>query len=421
MESNLDKYFKEKRKDFLVLNQNINGHKLVYLDSAATALKPKILIDGIVDFYSNYTANVHRGSHFLSMKASDNYEAVRNKVSNFINAKSEKEIVFLKNASEALNLVAKSFEKKLKKNDEILLTHMEHHANLVPWQELAKKTGAKLRFIPFNDNYQIEVDTFKSLINDNTKILAINHASNVLGTINDIETFSNIAKKKNIIVVVDASQSIAHQKIDVQKLSCDFLAFSAHKICGPSGVGILWAKYNYLNEMEPIIFGGDMIYEVGLFSSTYNIAPYKFEAGTPNIEGVIGLGFAIDYLNEIGFDKIEKYEKELIEYFFKKSSEIKDLKIYGSLDSKNRLALFSFNIKGIHSHDLSDILDKYGIAVRGGHHCAMPLMGILNIPASCRASFYFYNTKEEIDYLIEILKKVKKIYESGVFLKSDNL
>ncbi len=415
MVESLQRYFKEKRNDFPILKKKVNGKKLVYVDNGATTQKPKSVIKSVVDYYENYNSNVHRGLHSLSERATDAYEQVRGKVARFLNA-AEKEVVFTSGATESLNIIAFGIAHKLKRGDEIVLSHMEHHASLVPWQEVAKAKGAKLKFIEYDGDYTLDVEDAKKKITSKTKVVCVTHVSNVLGSVNDVKSIAKIAHDVGAEVVVDGAQSVPHMKVDVKKLDIDYLVFSSHKMCGPAGVGVLFGKKNLLEEMNPLSFGGDMIYEVDFCSSTYNEVPYKFEAGTPNIEGVIGFGAAIDYLQEIGMKRIAEWEKELSKYFLSRVSEVEGMRIYGPMKHSKRAAVFSFNIDGIHSHDLSTILDKEGIAVRGGHHCAMPLMGVMEVPSTSRISLYFYNTLEEIDYIIDTLKRVKKIYERGEFL-----
>lgn len=412
----LIEFFKTKRNDFPVLKRKVNGHNLIYFDNSATALKPKKVIDAVSDFYSNYTSNVHRGIHSLSEEATEKYDDVRVKIAKLINAKSENEIVFTKGSTESLNLVAFGLMNILNEGDEIVITQMEHHANLVQWQEIAKLKKAKLKYIKIDENFRLDLTNLDSIITNKTKIVSLTHYSNVLGTINPIKEIIEFAHKKGALTIVDGAQSIPHKKIDVRDLNCDFFAFSSHKMCGPSGVGVLYGKYDLLKKLEPREFGGSMIYEVDFENATYNEVPYKFEAGTPNIEGVIGLGAAIDYLNEIGMENVEKYEQILIEHFLKRVLEVENVILYGPKDSKNRGGVFSFNIKGIHPHDISTIFDNYGIAIRGGHHCAMPLITKMDTCATSRISIYFYNTIEEIDYAINVMKKLKEEFDKGEFL-----
>jgi len=385
------------RKDFPILK----NRNLVYLDNAATTQKPKQVIDSIKDYYENYNANIHRGVYKLSEEATLKYEEAHDKVARFINALPE-EIIFTKNATEALNLVA--YTSKLTKEDEILVSKMEHHSNLVPWQQLSKRTGAKLNFIDVDEDGKLDEINF----NKNTKILAITHVSNVLGTINDIKKLAKLAHENNTLIVVDGAQSAPHIKVDVKSLDVDFFAFSGHKMLGPTGIGCLYGKRELLENLDPFLFGGDMIREVSLEDSKWNDIPWKFEAGTSNIVGGIGLGVAIDYLNKIGMDEIENYEKKLAKYALDKLKGIKGIKIYGS---KERAAIISFNLNNIHPHDIATLLDQKNIAIRGGHHCAMPLMHNLGIKGSARASFYIYNTKEEIDLLAKELEKANEVFK----------
>ncbi|MCA9497455.1 MAG: SufS family cysteine desulfurase [Nanoarchaeota archaeon] len=408
-------YFKEKRKNFPILKQKVHGKKLVYVDNGATTQKPKVMLEAINDFYLNYNSNIHRSAHNLAEKADINFEATRQKVANLINANSN-EIVFTSGTTDSLNKIVFGLEVQIKKGDEIILSVMEHHANLVPWQELAKKTGAVLKFVHLTSSFSLDMDELERLVSSKTKVVAIAHVSNVLGTVNPIKKISKLVKKVGAFFVVDAAQSLPHMKIDVKKIDCDFLSFSAHKMCGPTGVGVIYGKYSSLEKLNPIVFGGDMIDEVAFEKSSYNEIPYRFEAGTPNIEGVIAFGRVIDYLQDIGLNRIHKYEELLLKYFLEKVKEVENFELLGPWSMKDRAAVFSFNIKGIHSHDISAILDKEGIAIRGGHHCAMPLHDKYDFSSSSRISFYFYNTIEEIDYIISVLKKVEEKFEKGDFL-----
>jgi len=395
------------RKDFPILQRVINGKKLIYLDNSATTQKPNEVISSVKDYYENYNSNVHRGIYKISEEATQKYEEAHEKVAKFINAEFE-EIVFTKSTTESLNLLAYSLGQDIKEGDEIVVSQMEHHSNFVPWQALALRKNAKLRFIELTEDGRLNEEQLKEIINEKTKIVAITHMSNVLGTINDVKKIAEIAHKYSALVVVDAAQSVPHLKVNVKELDCDFLAFSGHKMLGPTGVGVLYGKKELLEKMPPFLYGGDMIKEVGFEKTTWNNLPWKFEAGTPNVAQAIGLGVAIDYLNKIGMEDIRDYEKELTEYALKKLKEIDGIKIYGP---EQRGSIVSFNLEGIHSHDICTIVDREGICIRGGHHCAMPLMTILGINGSARASFYFYNTKEEVDLLIEGLKKVKKVFK----------
>jgi cysteine desulfurase/selenocysteine lyase len=418
MSNGLIDYFKLCRNDFPVLKRKIGDKDLIYVDNGATSLKPNEVIDAVNDFYLNFTANVHRGIHSMSEEATERFDEVRGKVKKFINAESEKEIIFTSGTTQSINLVGFGLAHLLNENDEIVISAMEHHANLVVWQEVCKKTGAKLKIIPLTQDYRLDMIKAKEIINNKTKILAITQFSNVLGTINPVKELIGYSKNvnKNIISIVDGAQSVPHMKVDIQDLKADFLSFSAHKMCGPSGVGVLYGKFDLLGQLKPQNFGGSMIYEVEYQNSTYNEVPFKFEAGTPNIEGVIGFGAAIDYLSQIEMEKIEEYDKMLVEYFLEKIKSIENLDLFGPVSSDMRGGVFSFNIKGIHPHDMSTLLDREGIAIRGGHHCAMPLMGELNTCATSRISLYFYNTFEEIDKIIEVLKQSKEKFDSGEFL-----
>ncbi|MBI2208502.1 cysteine desulfurase [Candidatus Woesearchaeota archaeon] len=398
------------RKDFPILKVKVNGKPLVYLDNAATSQKPKQVIDSVTDFYENYNANIHRSIHKLGEQATAAYENAREKAADFINADSG-EIVFTKGTTESLNLVAYSLSNELKENDEIVLTQMEHHSNLVPWQQIAKKKKAKVRFAEIDSKGELKTDQFNELINKRTKIVSVVHASNVLGTINDVGKIGKIAREKSdACFIVDAAQSAPHMKVDVKKMNCDFLAFSGHKMLAPTGIGVLYGKKDLLERMQPFLYGGHMIKEVTFNDSKWNDIPWKFEAGTASIAQAIGLGAAIDYLKMAGMEKIAQHENELAEYAMEKLSEIKEVEIYGPSAGK-RVGVVSFNVKGVHAHDTSAILDSEGIAVRAGHHCAMPLHSVLGITASARASFYLYNTKEEADKLIQGIRKVIKVFK----------
>lgn len=394
-------------KDFPLLK----NRKISYLDSGATTQKPNSVIEAIDKFYENNNANPHRGAYSLSIEATEEYESTRTKIANFINAKHSEEIIFSKNATESMNLVAYSYGlDNLKKDDEIVLSIMEHHSNLVPWQKVAKTTGAKLNYMYINNEFELSDEEIESKITDKTKIVAITHVSNVLGTINNIEKIIKYAHKKGAIVLVDASQSIPHMKIDVQKLNADFLAFSGHKMLAPLGIGVLYGKKELLNKMNPFLMGGDMIEYVYEQDTTFAPLPNKFEAGTQNVEGVVGLGSAIDYINKIGYDKIAEIEKEVVEYARKKLSELDFLTLYMTPNKDNHQAVISFNINGVHPHDVASILDSQGVCVRSGNHCAQPLMRFLGIDSTCRASFCFYNTKEDVDKLVEALKKAYDMF-----------
>lgn len=394
-------------KDFPLLQ----NRKIAYLDSGATTQKPAQVIEAIEKFYENNNANAHRGAYSLSIEATEEYENVRNKIAKFINAKHPEEIIFTKNATESFNLIAYSYGlDNVQKDDEIVLSIMEHHSNLVPWQFVCKHTGAKLKYMYINEDFELSDEEIENKITNNTKIVSITHVSNALGTVNNLEKIIKYAHKKGAIVVVDATQSIQHMKIDVQKLDCDFLVFSGHKMLAPLGIGVLYGKKEILNKMRPFLMGGDMIEYVYEQDTTFAPLPNKFEAGTQNIEGVIGLGAAIDYLNQIGYDKIAEIEQEVVSYAREKLSELEFLTLYMSPNKENHQSVISFNINGVHPHDVASILDSYGVCVRSGNHCAQPLMRFLGIDSTCRASLYFYNTKEDVDKLVEALKKAYEMF-----------
>ena len=392
------------RKDFPILTREVNGYPLVYLDNAATSQKPRQVIDAIVDYYSNYNANIHRGVHTLSQEATDAYEAARHKIQKHFNAKEAFEIIFTAGTTHGINLVANGFASILKEGDEIIVSALEHHSNIVPWQMLCEKTGALLKVIPMNEEGTLIMDEYSKLLSDKTKLVFVNHISNALGTINPIAKIIKEAHKVGAAVLIDGAQSCSHIKPDLQKLDVDFYVTSAHKMCGPTGVGILYMKEKWGNKLPPYQGGGEMIAEVSFKKTTYAGLPHKFEAGTPNICGGIAFGAAIDYLNNIGFEAIEAHENELLEYGTKKLLEIEGLKIYGT---GSKTSVISFNIKDIHPYDIGTIVDKLGIAVRTGHHCAQPIMDFYKIPGTVRASFAFYNTFEEVDALVNAVKKAK--------------
>ena len=397
------------RKDFPILNVKVHGKPLIYLDNAATTQKPKTVINAVTDYYENYNANIHRSIHKLGEEATAAYEEAHSKVANFINARFE-EIIFTKGTTEGLNLLAYSLTNDLRAGDEIVISQMEHHSNFVPWQQLALKKKLKLKFIEIDENGLLKEDSINENITDKTKIVSITHVSNVLGTVNDVKEIGKIAHENDALFIVDAAQSVPHILVDVKKIDCDFLAFSGHKMLGPTGIGGLYGKKELLQGMEPFLYGGEMIKEVTFEQTKFNDLPWKFEAGTMNIAQGIGLGAAIDYLNKIGMKNIENYENELVSYAMKRLSEIKEIEIYGP-DADKRSGLVAFNVKDVHAHDTATILDGDGIAVRAGHHCAMPLASVLGIAASARASFYLYNTKEEIDKLAEGINKVIKVFK----------
>jgi len=390
------------RKDFPLINQVIDGKPIIYLDSAATTQKPQIVIDSLVEYYSEYNANIHRGIYHIADKSTSEFEAVRERVNSFINSKDRAEIIFTKGTTESINLVAYSWGQKfLKEGDEILITEMEHHSNNVPWQLVARATGAVLKYIPVNVDGELENPL--TYINKKTKLVAVIHQSNVLGTLNPVEDIISRAHQVGAKVLVDGAQSIPHLPIDVQEMDCDFFTFSGHKMMAPTGVGVLYAKKEILNDMDPFLSGGEMIKDVSIDTVLFNELPWKFEAGTPNIAQVIGLGTAIDYINQIGLNVIHQHGKLLTEYALLKMSEIDDIIIYG--DSENRGPVFSFNIDGIHPYDLTQLLDQQNICIRVGHHCAQPLMKKFGVTSTARVSFYVYNTIEEIDFLVKNIKK----------------
>lgn len=392
------------RKDFPILNRQVNGKKLVYLDNAATSQKPNVVIESLNDFYTNYNSNVHRGVHKLSVEATDSYENARVKIANFINASSN-EIIWTRGTSESLNIVSIGLKDKVEAGDNIVVSRMEHHSNLVPWQQLCNSKNAELRFLDHDIHGRIDLSKAKDIIDKNTKIIAITHMSNVLGVINPIKAIREISKKYGTYLVLDGAQSTPHFFVDMKELDCDFFAFSAHKMLGPTGIGVLYGKEDLLNEMEPVYFGGDMISEVSYETAKWNDLPYKFEAGTPNIADAIATGVAVDYLLQIGMNNITKQEEDVTQYALEKIKELPDYKIIGPLDMADRGGVISFNHNKIHPHDIGEILDKFGVAIRTGHHCAMPLVRSYEIVAACRASFYLYNTYEEIDIFIDSLKE----------------
>ena len=393
------------RADFPILSQQINGKPLVYFDNGATSQKPQVVIDAIAKYYQEINANIHRGVHTLSQLATDAYEISRGKVQQHINAKFTYEVIFTSGSTHAINIIANGFTSILKTGDEVLVSALEHHSNIVPWQMLCERTGATLKVIPMNLEGELIMAEYDKLLSDKTKIVAVNHISNALGTINPIEYMIEKAHKVGAAILIDGAQAVPHLKPDVQALDCDFYVFSGHKICGPTGVGILYGKEDWLRKLPPYQGGGEMIATVSFEKTTYADLPHKFEAGTPNIEGGIVLGTAIDYMNTIGFDTIAEYEHELLEYGTKRLLEIEGLKIFGTAEQKT--SVISFNIEGIHPYDIGTIIDKLGIAVRTGHHCAQPIMDFFQIPGTLRASFAFYNTKEEIDLMIDAIKKAQ--------------
>lgn len=399
----------EIRKDFPILAREVHGKRLVYLDNAATSQKPRQVIDAIKEYYESYNANVHRAIHALGEQATAAYEEARGKVARFINAPSERCVVWVKNASEAINLVAYAWGRKnVGEGDEILVSPMEHHSNLVPWQELARARGARLKFFNLTPEGRLDLENLDTLLTPRTKIVAITHASNVLGTINPVADIARKAHEVGSLILVDGAQSTPHMPVDVQALDCDFFVFSAHKMCGPMGIGVLYGKEEILDAMDPFLFGGEMISTVTLERSTWNDIPWKFEAGTPNVAGAIGFGAAIDYLEAIGMEAIQRHEQELVAYAWEALSELDGMVLYGP--KEERSGLIAFNYAEIHPHDLSTVLDQEGIAIRAGHHCAEPLMRWLDVPATARASFYLYNTREDIDALVRGLLRAKEFF-----------
>ncbi|MGV3031346.1 cysteine desulfurase [Staphylococcus chromogenes] len=397
-------------KDFPILKETVNGKRLAYLDSTATSQKPQQVIDALEDYYKRYNSNVHRGVHTLGSLATDGYEGARETVRRFIHAPYFEEIIFTRGTTASINLVAHSYgDANVEAGDEIVVTQMEHHANIVPWQQLAKRKNATLKFIPMTDSGELTLEAVKETITDKTKIVAVAHVSNVLGTINDVKSIAQIAHEHGAIISVDGAQSVPHMKVDVQDLDVDFYSFSGHKMLGPTGIGALYGKRELLNQMEPIEFGGDMIDFVGLYESTWTDLPTKFEAGTPLIAQAIGLKAAIEYLENIGFDAIHAHEAEITAYAYEKMSEIEGIDIYGP-DKDKRAGIITFNLKDVHPHDVATALDTEGVAVRAGHHCAQPLMKWLNVSSTARASFYIYNTKEDVDQLVEGLKQTKEFF-----------
>ncbi len=396
---------KKIREDFPILKRKAHGKPLVYLDNAATTQKPRQVIQAIKEYYESHNSNVHRAVHELSQEATQSYDNAHEKVARFIGAKAMEEIVFTKNATESINIVANSLAGQLKKGDEIVLTQMEHHSNIVPWQQAAKRAGAKLRYAEITSNGELNTLQLKQLINKRTKVVAFTHASNVLGTINPAKEIIAAAKEAGAITVLDAAQSVPHMPVNVKKLGCDFMAFSSHKMLGPTGIGVLYGKEEQLEKTEPLMFGGDMISEVSFEDAKWNELPWKLEAGTPNMAGAAGLAAAVDYLRKIGMENIQEHEKKLAAKAMKELQQIKGVTIYGP-EAEKRGGLVSFSIDGVHPHDVSALLDAQGIAVRGGHHCAMPLARLLGVTGTTRASFYLYNTLEEVDKLVEALETV---------------
>tara|TARA_B100001996_G_scaffold125662_1_gene95228 strand:- start:1384 stop:2604 length:1221 start_codon:yes stop_codon:yes gene_type:complete len=400
------------RKDFPILKTRINGNDLIYLDNAATSQKPKSVINSLVDYYEKYNSNVHRGVHSLSVKATDEYEKSRSKVREFINAGRDEEIIYTRNASESLNIIAHSWgSRNINKGDDIFITPFEHHSNIVPWQELCKNNKANLKYIPLTESGDVDLDKFKSMIGAKTKLISVTHMSNVLGTLLPVKEIINLAKSTPAITVIDACQSVPHMPVDVKDLDCDFLCFSGHKMLGPTGIGVLYGKFDILSEMPPFLFGGDMISEVTYEDAKWNDLPYKFEAGTPNIADAIGLGVACDYLKSIGMKDVWNHEVEIGEYIFNKFKSLDNFEILGEKSKEKRGGVVSFSHNKIHPHDIGSGLDRFGVAIRTGHHCAMPLVRSYGIVAASRASVYIYNTKEEIDIFIDRLLEVEEYFK----------
>lgn len=402
------------RKDFPILFQEVNDEPLVYLDNAATTQKPTQVLDVLRHYYEHDNANVHRGVHTLAERATEDYENSREKVRGFINAKETAEVLFTRGTTTGLNWLARSYgDAFIKAGDEIVISYMDHHSNIIPWQQLVERKGATLRYLPLTDEGFIDMDAAKEIINEKTAIVSLAYVSNVLGVINPIKELAEMAHANDAVMVVDGAQAAPHMTVDVQALDADFFAFSGHKMCGPTGIGVLYGKREWLEQMEPVEFGGEMIDFVNLYDSTWKELPWKFEAGTPNIAGAIALGGAIDYLNEIGMENIHHYEQELVAYVLPKLHEIGGITTYGPQDPEHHTGVIAFNLDGIHPHDVATALDMEGVAVRAGHHCAQPLMNYLNLPATARASFYFYNTKEDADRLIEAIKATKEFFKDG--------
>jgi cysteine desulfurase/selenocysteine lyase len=391
------------RADFPILKRKVNGNNFIYFDNAATSQKPNLVINSIVDYYRNYNSNIHRGVHTVSQEATDGYEGARIKIQNHFNIKNSYEIILTSGTTHSINLVANGFLDILNEKDEIIISGLEHHSNIVPWQMMANKNGAKIKVIPINENGELDMKVFDSILNKKTKLVFVNHVSNALGTINPIKKIIQKAHNVNAAVLIDGAQASAHFKIDLQELDVDFYTTSAHKLCGPTGIGMLFGKEKWLKKMPPYQGGGEMISDVTFEKTTYAELPHKFEAGTPNVSGAIAFGFALDYLNKLGFDNIEEYESSLLKYATDQLKKIPDLKIYG--EGKQKVSVISFNVKGIHAYDIGTLLDKFGIAVRTGQHCAQPIMDHFGISGTVRVSLSFYNTKEEVDKLYKSLKQ----------------
>jgi cysteine desulfurase/selenocysteine lyase len=405
----------EIRKDFPILDQMVNGHPLVYLDSAATSQKPRAVLDVVRTYYEMDNSNVHRGVHTLGSRATEAYELAREKVAKFIHAPSSEQVIFTRGTTESLNMVAYGYARlQLKPGDEIVTTAGEHHSNLIPWQQVARVTGATLKFVPLQKDGTVSLQDVRATVTSATKIVAIAHVSNVLGTIHPIKEIAAIVHAVGGILVVDGAQSVPHMPVDVQDLDCDFLAFSGHKMCGPTGIGVLYGKRKWLDMMEPTYFGGEMIDVVELHTSTWKDTPWKFEGGTPIIAGAIGLGAAVDYLTHVGMDEIRKHDQQITSYAMERLSGMEDIEVYGPAMGNDRGGLVTFNLRSVHPHDVSTVLDAEGVAIRAGHHCAQPLMRMLDVAATARASFYLYNTEADIDVLAHALQSAKEFFQHAI-------
>jgi cysteine desulfurase/selenocysteine lyase len=401
--------FEKTRADFPILSREVHGRRLVYLDNAATTLKPQCVLDAVTEYYTRFTANIHRGVHLLSEEATALYESTRTKVKSFLNAESTSQIIFTSGTTQSINLVAQSFGRsRLKEGDEIIVSHMEHHSNIVPWQMLCEEKGCVLKVIPIDDSGTLDLNAFYSHLNERTKLVALVYVSNSLGTINPVEQVIKAAHERHIPVLLDGAQAVAHMEVDVQKLDCDFFVFSAHKLFGPTGVGVLYGKKELLESMPPVMGGGDMIRSVTFAKTTYAALPARLEAGTPNISGVIGLGAAIDYVQSIGLKNIEKYEQDLLDYGTERLASIPGVRLIGT--ALEKASILSFVVEGIHPHDLGSLLDQEGVAIRTGHHCTQPVMARFGIPATARASLSFYNSKQDIDALVSAVQKAKELF-----------
>jgi len=399
------------RQDFPVLKRQVNDKPLVYFDNAATTQKPEVVIDAIDRYYREYNANIHRGIHKLAEEATLAYEASREKVAKFVNAKRNEEIIFTRNATEAINLVAYSWGRaNIGKGDKIVLTIMEHHSNIVPWQLLAQEKGAKIEFVKIDEAGELRQDEVQELIDERTKLVCVTQASNVLGTINPVKEIGRVAHRYGAVFLIDAAQSVPHMTVDVRDIDCDFAAFSGHKMLGPTGIGVLYGKSAAFQNMPPFLGGGEMVREVHTTGSSWKDLPFKYEAGTPNISGAIGMGTAVEYLREVGMRNVHDYEKEITSYALERMKQVDGVVIYGPTDVARRVGVVSFNLGDIHPHDLASILDEEGVAIRSGHHCAQPLMEFLQVPATSRASFYIYNTMQEVDVLVDALEKARKLF-----------